>query len=82
MLNRTAKDTEVTTRPKKMPADMSPGRVIINGPADTTGSPGETKLKSAGMAISSEKKGMKIQVRFRKKPSPILENSARIKHKR
>ena len=82
MLKSTVKDTEATTRPRNMPAAMSPGRVIINGPADMTGSPGETKLKSAGMAISSEKKGMKIQVLFKKNPKPILERIARARHRR
>lgn len=40
-------------------------------------SPGVTMLKTAGRAIKSEKRGMNIQVLFKKKPVRILEKYAK-----
>jgi hypothetical protein len=45
-----------------------------------SGSPGETILNKAGMTIRSENMGINIQVRFKKNPKLMLDNSARNKH--
>ena len=45
-----------------------------------SGSPGVTTWNKAGMAIKSENKGINIQVRFKKNPILILEQSVSNKH--
>ena len=77
---RVHNETEAKTRVKKKPALAIPCLVILKGVLNilklNTGSPGLKILKMAGKAIKRENSGIKIQVRFKKKPIFIDDTAA------
>lgn len=73
-------DTLVKTRIKKKLALAIPCLVMLKGKVNilrvNNGSPGVSILKKLGRQINRENKGIKIHVRFKKKPKCIEENTA------